>query len=342
MTEQFANFAQTTLTAAISSTATTITVNSASSFPTSAQYHIVVDSEIMIVTGGAGTTTWTVTRGAEGTTATAHALYAVVANVLTKGSLNQFRQDNISYGTYVNLPTAGIAGRLYQATDGPFIFQDNGTSWQAFGPVLPAGTLTSSTLPSWINQNGATADFTGGSLCFSTSAAPTGTHSILYNTITAPYTVTVHFDCWNTATTGFNGFNLMFLNSSSGAFSNIQVAWSNPAAAPPYPAIYVEKWTNYNTFSAEYTHLYYPTVSSTSTPGNIHGHAYPNWLRIKDDGTTNRYYYYSFDGLHWNTLYTVARTDFVTPNAVGISLRKDGTDSNDKTVRVWSWVQTSP
>jgi Tfp pilus assembly protein PilX len=62
----------TTLSAAINSSQTTVTVASASGFPTSGNYGIQIDDEQMIVTGGQGTTTWTVTRGANGTTAASH------------------------------------------------------------------------------------------------------------------------------------------------------------------------------------------------------------------------------------------------------------------------------
>jgi hypothetical protein len=88
MTEQFANNAQTTLSAAIETTdGTSISVTSASGFPDSAQYRILIDDEIMIVTAGAGTTTWTVTRGAESTSGATHDNGATVTHVLTAGAL---------------------------------------------------------------------------------------------------------------------------------------------------------------------------------------------------------------------------------------------------------------
>jgi Tfp pilus assembly protein PilX len=64
--------ASTTLSSAINSSQTTIGVPSAAGFPMS-QYKIRVDDEVMTVTGGYGTTTWTVSRGASGTTAASHA-----------------------------------------------------------------------------------------------------------------------------------------------------------------------------------------------------------------------------------------------------------------------------
>jgi hypothetical protein len=52
---------------------TTLTVASATGFPTSS-FSIRIDDEYMTVTGGFGTTTWTVTRGAHNSTATAHVI----------------------------------------------------------------------------------------------------------------------------------------------------------------------------------------------------------------------------------------------------------------------------
>lgn len=68
----------TTLSGAITAVMTTISVTSAAGFPTSGNYTIEIDNEQMTVTGGQGTTTWTVTRAANGTTAAPHASGALV------------------------------------------------------------------------------------------------------------------------------------------------------------------------------------------------------------------------------------------------------------------------
>ena len=91
--EQIANLARTNLNGDITNIATSITVLSATAFPSSPQFRIVVDLEIMIVTGISGTT-WTVTRGVEGTSAVAHSSGATVVLVLTAGSLPQLWRDN--------------------------------------------------------------------------------------------------------------------------------------------------------------------------------------------------------------------------------------------------------
>ena len=72
-------FLKTTLTAAIAqNTGTTVNVTSAAGFPTSGQYTIQIDNEQMLVTGGQGSTTWTVTRAYNGTTRAAHTNGTVV------------------------------------------------------------------------------------------------------------------------------------------------------------------------------------------------------------------------------------------------------------------------
>lgn len=65
---------------AIDATTTTITVDTIVGFPTTAPFNIRVDSEVMTVTDGAGSTTWTVKRGVEDTVAAAHAKAASVYN----------------------------------------------------------------------------------------------------------------------------------------------------------------------------------------------------------------------------------------------------------------------
>ncbi len=62
----------TTLAAGITATALSLTVTSAAGFPASGSFVILVEGELMEVTAGAGTTTWTVTRAFSGSAAAAH------------------------------------------------------------------------------------------------------------------------------------------------------------------------------------------------------------------------------------------------------------------------------
>jgi hypothetical protein len=73
----FIGDASTTLSAAITSGATTISVASNTGFP-AVPFRIGIDGEILIVTATSGTT-WTVARGADASTAAAHAAGATVS-----------------------------------------------------------------------------------------------------------------------------------------------------------------------------------------------------------------------------------------------------------------------
>ncbi len=93
MTEQFSNNATTTLNGAIGTGNTTLTVTSASLFPTSPTFRIIIDSEIMLVTGVTGNQ-FTVTRAAENTVVASHNNLAAVSQILTAGAISQLKLDS--------------------------------------------------------------------------------------------------------------------------------------------------------------------------------------------------------------------------------------------------------
>lgn len=95
-------FLNTTLTTAITSTSsTTVKVASAAGFPTSGNYTIQIDAEQMQVTGGQGTTTWTVTRGFNSTTKATHLLSAIVGWGVSK------TDTSIRVASAAGFPTSG-------------------------------------------------------------------------------------------------------------------------------------------------------------------------------------------------------------------------------------------
>jgi len=96
-TEKFSNNAATTLSGAISDSALSLVVSSSTGFPTSGQFRIKIDNELILVTGVSGTT-YTITRGQEGTTAVAHGDGAAVTHVLTAGALTQLQADTFTAG----------------------------------------------------------------------------------------------------------------------------------------------------------------------------------------------------------------------------------------------------
>lgn len=70
--------ASTTLAAAATAAATTLTVTSAAAFPQTGTFDVLIGDEIVAVTAGAGTATWTITRALYGGIAAAHAAGATV------------------------------------------------------------------------------------------------------------------------------------------------------------------------------------------------------------------------------------------------------------------------
>jgi len=77
---------KTTLSSAITSGQTAITVASAVGFPSAGPFTVKIDFELMLVTGGQGTRNWTVTRGYSGSTALAHTTVASVYQPLQNSS----------------------------------------------------------------------------------------------------------------------------------------------------------------------------------------------------------------------------------------------------------------
>lgn len=145
--ELFANTATTTLTAALSdAVGTSVAVTSSALFPAATnvapatQFRIKIDTEIMIVTNVSGAT-WTVTRGAEGSTAATHANAATVTHVVTAGALGVFVKTPAAslrdkylkpdIAGYETIPRAG--GAINTVTT-----PTSGTLW-LMGIALPAG-----------------------------------------------------------------------------------------------------------------------------------------------------------------------------------------------------------
>ncbi len=63
---------KTALNGALDDSTTTVVVDADLGVSASTEFRVKVDSELMIVTAGHGTNSWTVTRGADGTTAASH------------------------------------------------------------------------------------------------------------------------------------------------------------------------------------------------------------------------------------------------------------------------------
>lgn len=90
MPETFANDAAGALSAGINASVTSLALGTGegAKFPTTGNFRIVIDSEIIIVGTRSGDTLSSLTRGAEGTTAASHSSGAAVTAAVTAGALN--------------------------------------------------------------------------------------------------------------------------------------------------------------------------------------------------------------------------------------------------------------
>jgi hypothetical protein len=118
----------TTTTAQRNAAQTTIPVASAAGFPASGNYYIRIGNEVMQVTGGQGTTTWTVTRGQLGTPAASHPNGAAVTALA-----------NDWYATFTGLPTG--AANLKLTYKGKNCQNTTGTTCAALTANIPQQTV---------------------------------------------------------------------------------------------------------------------------------------------------------------------------------------------------------
>ena len=92
--ERLANDAETTLSSLANPGDSTIAVQNATDFPTEGDFRVIVDTEIMLVTAVSGST-FTVTRGVEGTSAANHVADSQVAQILTIGGLSTIQYESM-------------------------------------------------------------------------------------------------------------------------------------------------------------------------------------------------------------------------------------------------------
>ena len=284
--------------------ATTMTVGTTmfvtQAAPVASGFRVLVDSEMMLVTSGGNLTTWTVTRGIEGTTIANHFTGAAIIVILTAGSLDALRTQWNGFGTYASKPTSGMkTGDRYRCTDSPYEYIYNGTTWDAYAygykvvePSLAAFTQ--------VAVDKSTFDTTHGGIYQMVVGAGSTEHAqVLAQTLPAtPYYVDAAFSMIILANNGGCGSGVSAGTATSNAFALNRVGWESNA-----------NWVYESTLNNS-------TTSWNANRGQINVMPVVPmiWTRVYDDGTTNRTFYISPNGYNWHQMYQEGRTATFTPN----------------------------
>jgi len=305
--EQYANNASTTLNGAIDNSTTTVVVTDASAFPSSGDFRIKIENELMLVTS-VSSNTFTVTRGVEGTTAASHSDTTPVYHIMTKQSfLNLFR-DGVSAGTFSSRPSAGRAGRLFYATDIPGIVQwDNGSVWknlfQGYGPF---DEVDPSFYPTWVNQQNATFSQYGGAVRLEDDGTNNSGEDLRLRvkTKTGTNTCTVSIGCRVYS----NGrqpvvYGIAFRKTGNSNILGCGFIVRNGDQCSRY---FCARWSDANTFAT----TQYEQFGDVSFA--------PQFVRFKWTGSSNFEMWGSKDGLKWFKIHAFTDTNLASFDQVGL------------------------
>jgi hypothetical protein len=128
--EVFKNNASTTLNGAINNSVTSVTVTDGSVFPSTGNFRVLVDTEIMHVTARS-TNTLTVNRGVESTTAASHSNLAVITHIVTEDGLKRLGQDGVPLWATTTKPAlnkiVNSSGTIIDSTAFTIINQNSST-----------------------------------------------------------------------------------------------------------------------------------------------------------------------------------------------------------------------
>jgi hypothetical protein len=176
---------------------------------------------------------------------------------------------------------------------------------------------------SWVNQGDATLSTARGWMAIS-EAVDAGLNLRLRVKAApaTPYTITTA-SLLNLGEPGVGGesepsMGLCYRQSSDGKLVTCGIQGTNTIN------LATGKWNSATSFSAGYS----VSPIGMFLPTSVF------WSRIADDGS-DRTWSVSADGVHWTTLHTVGRTDFLTADEVGIFIRASTTRLVANTLLSW-------
>lgn len=277
--EQIINNGADTLNGGINDSVTSLDVNDASSFPSDGNFRILIGSEILLVTA-VSTNTFTVVRGAEGSTAAVHSNSDPVTQVVTAGGLQQMVKDYA--------PFYGLKPICNSMTD------------------ISGNPITSADF-SWVNQGtSSVVDLDHGGVQLTvTEHTSVDIKALVKSAPSTPYTITAGFSnpCpgVNSLTVDFPWIGLAFRESATSKISVITLS-------PPHSMLI----NNYDDET--------DTVTTTSLyEEHWAANMQEFWFQIHDDGS-DLYFRWSPNGVWFQDLFDQGRSAFFTtaPDQVGI------------------------
>lgn len=276
--QQHKNDAISSLNGSINNSTTSITVSDGSKFPSTGNFRVMVDSEIMICTARSSNTL-TVTRGQDGTSAASHADLATIAMIYSTEGLTRLLQDSEPlFGYSSRKPTMGLWG-------------DDGKT------ILMASDFT------WNNQGGATSADENGTILLSCPTDASRNLRILERSApSTPYTYIAAFSSQCVLkNTSSPFFGLGFRESSSSKFMLFTFGMNNFFNWAP--RISSQRWSNSSTrFTTNFgDHIVFVTCAPLV------------WMKIENNGT-NLKYHISADGHQWIQYFSESKTAYFSGN----------------------------
>lgn len=221
----------------------------------------------------------------------------------------------VLYDTQANRPAAADNdGVLFMPTDGYYPSISNGSTWDVY--AVPGFKATNppayNTLTKVGSASGDTLVADGDGLLLTSMGHNSGSVDqgtcFVVSAPAAPYTLTVGLEVTVLYPASWSTVGLTLVDGTSNPKrANLSVGYGS--SAPLY--INIAKWSSLTSWSANYVE----TVMGLPFSSGVF------FLRIQDDNT-NRNYLYSKDGRNWQTVYSVGRTDFLTPTHVGLEVRQ--------------------
>ncbi len=340
--EQFANDATSILAGDISDIDTSLTVVSASLFPTTAPFRVMIDEEVMMVTSVLGNV-FTVTRAIEETVAAPHSTGAEVSGVFTNSAFFAFSECRFGTGIRSSLPVPELDGRLFLTQNpGWYVYREDSLAWRAWGPIfqLYEGIDVEDESWNWTNVNDDVNPIAGvtdwfGDLNFYVGPnVGAGENMKLFTQPTAevipsspPYTVTVAFSA-SLAPVNQTSCGIVFRESSTDKFIIFRLMYDDTSITKRDIVMSLDKYTDPNTFNSNY---------KTLSAGTLIGPAV--FFRMEDD-SVNLKWYFSNDGFNFSLFDSHSRTNFLAsgPDEIGIGF---GTNNTTGAVgmNVHSWLK---